>query len=75
MLEVPIDSIRFTALQRGIEREKERPRGKPFISLSLRHEFDYDGLTEYLELVEGFDDKALAILNARRYAEGSSLSR
>jgi hypothetical protein len=59
----------FAALQRGIKREKERFREKPFVLLSLRREFDYDGLWDYLELIEGFCDQAAAKLSARRHAE------
>jgi hypothetical protein len=64
----------FAALNRGIDKERARFRGKPFVVVAQRHEFDFDGLTEYLELLEGFVDQPPAILYARQKAEGA-LSR
>jgi len=51
----------FDALKRGIERERVRLFGLPFLTLTFRKEFDYDGLMEYLQLLEGFSDEATAI--------------
>jgi len=51
----------FEALARGIERERNRLSGSAFLALTFRQEFDYDGLTEYLELLRGFSDEAVAI--------------
>ena len=51
----------FDALTRGIERERTRLFGLSFLTLKFRQEYDYDGLMEYLELLEGFSDEATAI--------------
>jgi len=51
----------FDALTRGIERERIRLIGLSFLTLTFRQEYDYDGLMEYLQLLEGFSDEATAI--------------
>ncbi len=51
----------FDALTRGIEREKSRLSGLSFLTLTFRQEYDYDGLTENLQLLEGFSDEATAV--------------
>jgi hypothetical protein len=51
----------FDALTHGIERERIRLFGLSFLTLTFRQEYDYDGLTEYLHLLEGFSDEATAI--------------
>jgi len=57
------------ALRRGLERERERLRGKPFVVIATRHEFDYDGLAEYVELLDGFSAEDRAVEYAERSAE------
>ncbi len=51
----------FDALTRGIERERSRLSGLSFLTLAFRQAYDYDGLSENLELLEGFSDEAVAI--------------
>lgn len=51
----------FDTLLRGIERENVRLDGTTFITLSFRQEYDYDGLEESMELLEGFSDETSAI--------------
>ncbi len=51
----------FDALTRGIESEESRLCNSSFLTLTFRQEYDYDGLMEYLELLEGFSDEATAI--------------
>ncbi len=55
-------------LQRGIEREKDRLIGKPFVVVMTCQVLDYDGLTGELALLEGFTDKATAIQYAQTRA-------
>jgi hypothetical protein len=57
------------ALQRGIAAERERFRGKPFVVVETRYEFDYDGLTEYFELLDGFPTGPEAIAYAKQKAD------
>ncbi len=64
----------FEALTRGMERERRRLSGSAFLALAFRQEFDYDGLTCYLELLQGFRDEAAAI-HAVEEAAGQALSR
>ena len=61
----------FDALMLGIERERMRFFGLPFVTLIFRQEYDYDGLTVYLQLLEGFSDEANAILHIEQLAEQS----
>jgi hypothetical protein len=58
----------FAALTRGIEREKARLSGLPYLGLMFRREFDYDGATEYLELLRGFSDQGAAVHYAEELA-------
>jgi hypothetical protein len=51
----------FDALTRGIEREGIRLFGLPFLTLTFRQVYDFDGLYEDLQLLEGFSDEANAI--------------
>lgn len=51
----------FDALTRGIERERIRLFGLPFLTLTFSQDYDMDGLMEYLQLLEGFSDEASAI--------------
>lgn len=51
----------FEAVKRGIEREKARLHGSTFLALLFRQEYDYDGLTERLELLKGFPNEASAV--------------
>jgi hypothetical protein len=51
----------FDALTRGIERERTRVSGSNYLALTFRREFDYDGLMEYLQLLNGFSDEVTAI--------------
>jgi len=59
----------FDALLRGIEREKARLSGLAFLTLTFRQQYDYDGLMEDLQLLEGFSDKAAAIDYVEQLAE------
>lgn len=61
----------FAALQRGIQRERERFRGKPFVAVAQRCEIDYDGLWKYFDLIEGFADQPTAVNHVRRQAEAA----
>jgi hypothetical protein len=63
----------FEALTRGLERERTRLSGSALLALAFRQEFDYDGLTCYLELVKGFRDEAAAIHSVEE-AAGQALS-
>lgn len=56
----------FEKLCRGIEKENERFKGSSFIVLCFRQEYDYDGLNEYLDLLDGFADKKDAFLFAAK---------
>ncbi len=51
----------FDALTRGIERERTRLFGFSFLTLTFRQEYDYDGLMEDLQLLQGFSDEAAAV--------------
>ena len=51
----------FDACQRGIELERNRLAGASYITLAFRREFDFDGLTEYLDLTEGFSELSAAV--------------
>ncbi len=55
-------------LQRGIARERARLAGKPFVVLMTCRDFDYDGLTNKLALLDGFTDQAVAIQYAQAQA-------
>ncbi len=57
-------------LQRGIEREKDRLAGKPFVVVMTCQVLDYDGLAGELALLAGFTDKATAIQYAQTRAAG-----
>lgn len=47
----------FEHLCQGIERENDRLNDSLFIVLLYRRELDYDGFTDYIELLEGFPEK------------------
>lgn len=51
----------FAALARGIKRDRIRFEGVRFLALCFRQEFDWDGLTEGLQLLEGFEDEISAV--------------
>lgn len=51
----------MSKLSQGIERERARLKGFPFITIEFSKEFDYDGLNEDLKLHAGFMDAASAI--------------
>ena len=59
----------FEALQRGLERERERLRSKPFVVMATRYEFDYDGFAEYIDLLDGFTAEDGAVEYARHSVE------
>lgn len=59
----------FEALKRGIERERIRLSGSSFLTLTFRQEYDLEGLTQYLQLLQGFSDEATAIHYVERLAE------
>jgi hypothetical protein len=56
-----LDPTAFTALLRGLERERSRFRGKPCVVVAVRHDFDTDGLCAGVALVAGFADRAAAV--------------
>ena len=61
----------FDTLMRGLEREKARLLGLPFITFCFKQAYDYDGLTESLELLEGFSEQANAIAYLDQLTEES----
>ena len=63
----------FAALVEGIRSEQARLDGKRFLVTLFRQEYDLDGLTEYVDFIEGFDD----LPQARSFADAQadSLSR
>ena len=46
----------FADLLEGMRREQQRLDGKRFLVSLFRQEYDIDGLTEYINLIEGFND-------------------
>src|SRR5689334_19382271 len=60
----------FDEMVAGLRCETERLEGKRFLVTQVRQEYDIDGLTEYLDSIEGFDDE----VRAREYTE-SELTR
>lgn len=54
---------------RGMERERVRLAGASFLTLAFRREYDYDGLREYLQVLDGFSDEADAVHEVERLAE------
>lgn len=58
-------------LKLGMEAERARFRGKPFVVLVRRSEFNYDGLRESLEFLEGFPAADEALAHARSCAEAA----
>ena len=63
------------SLRRGIELERERFRGKPFIVATTEREYDYDGATETFALREGFSGEEPAIEYATRCAHAALNAR
>ena len=59
----------FDVLTRGIERERTRLLGLPFLTLRFNKDVDYDGLDDSLEILEGFSDEASAIHQVDQLAE------
>ncbi|TFH34608.1 MAG: hypothetical protein E4G99_09155 [Anaerolineales bacterium] len=59
----------FNALTRGIECERARLFGLSFITLRFVQDYDYDGVAESLQLLEGFSDEARAIQYVDQMAE------
>jgi hypothetical protein len=59
----------FDVLTRGIERERARLIGMPFLTIRFNKELDYDGEEESLELLEGFSDEASAIRHVDQLAD------
>jgi hypothetical protein len=57
------------ALSRGMEREKDRLADSTFIILRYNRYLDYDGLSESLELLDGFSEMAKAILAVDQLTE------
>lgn len=55
------------ALRRGVELERKRFRGKPFVFVGSRYEIDYDGPLEYVDLFEGFETEDTAVGYAERW--------
>lgn len=66
-----LPAARFTALQRGIARERERFHGKPFVLVRLLDGSDFDGFKTELELLGGFPDEAPALHEALAQAEAA----
>lgn len=54
---------------RGVEREKIRLAGSTYLALLFRREYDYDGLTKYLQILEGFTDESAAVDYVNQVAE------
>jgi hypothetical protein len=50
----------FQALQRGLDKERQRLGACQYIVIELTREFDYDGLWERIKLLQGFDAPTLA---------------
>jgi hypothetical protein len=59
----------FEALKRGMERERNRLSGSVFLVVAFRQEFDYDGLEEDLQLLEGFSNLEEAIRHVDQLTE------
>ena len=59
----------FEALKRGMARERSRLSGSVFLAVAFRREFDYDGLAEDLQLLEGFSDLEEAIRHVEQLTE------
>jgi len=62
-------------VEAGLQAERQRLQGKPYIVFVWRHVFVYDGLTEYVDALESFltADQALAFayLNAKEAKESA----
>jgi len=56
----------FDEMIAGLRQETERLEGKRFLVTQFRQEYDIDGLTEYLDSIEGFNDQS----QAREYTLG-----
>lgn len=55
----------------GLASERDRLGTRPYLVAVYRQEFDYDGLTEYVELLESFED----LRDAENYAEREAAQR
>jgi len=64
-------SAYFDQLMRGIERENDRLAGMPFVAFEFVRDVDYDGLTEALQLIEGFSNETEAVEYVDWLAEAS----
>jgi len=56
-------------LLQGLRAEQTRLNGKRFLVTLFRREFDFDGLTEYVDFIEGFNDLREARIFADTEAE------
>jgi hypothetical protein len=59
----------FASFQRGMDKEKARFIGKPFVVLKWRGQIDYDSCEKYCEFLEDFDNKFAALEYARQQVE------
>lgn len=57
----------FEKLCRGKELENDRLKKTPYIVLVFKREYDYDGLSESIDLIERFSEKTEAIHFADSY--------
>lgn len=56
----------FEALNRGLQRLRDRTRNLPFLVLRYRREVDYDGLVEYIDLPQAFATMAEGVARVER---------
>lgn len=61
----------FEYLCQGIERENDRLNDSLFIVLLFHRELDYDGFTDYIELLEGFSEEKDVISFVDKICENS----
>jgi hypothetical protein len=56
----------IAAVESGLQAERKRLGGNPYVVVASRHQYDYDGLTQYVDLVEAFPSQELALAFAHQ---------